>query len=178
VDKKVLVGILVISVAINLATMFTFGYFWWTRQHYRRDFPSRAHMMPGWYHSRIAKELGLNTQQIEQMKRATEEMRTVMQPVRQELFEKRQELMALVREQEPDRNRAEALIKEISVLQAQHDEQIFDRMLTVKKILTPDQQKRLGDLLHTLLEAERPPEFPPSDRPHHPFEVPEVEEGR
>ena len=35
-DKKVLVIVLVISVAINAATLFTFGYFWWTR-HYRSE---------------------------------------------------------------------------------------------------------------------------------------------
>ena len=102
-----------------------------------------------------------------------------MWPLREELFEKRRELMSLVREIEPNRNRADALLKEIALLQARHDEYIFDRLLTMKSILTPEQQQKLGALLNTLLEEGRPPEMPHRPGlPHRHFELPRGEKGR
>jgi Spy/CpxP family protein refolding chaperone len=178
VDKKLLVIILIISVAINLATMFTLGYFWWTQHNNRLRSGNRPPMIHGWQDTRIAKELRLSAGQIEEMRKANEAMRAETQTLREELFKKRQDLMSIVREKEPDRNRAEALIGEIAALQARHDEQIFDRMLTMKNILTSEQQQRLDVLLHTLLETGRPPELPPvPGGPHEPFELPRGEEG-
>ena len=69
-DKKVLLVILVISVAINLATVFTLGYFWLVR-HNDADqevLVRRPYIMHDWQHTRVAKELGLSNQQIEEMK--------------------------------------------------------------------------------------------------------------
>lgn len=180
-DKKVLVVILVISVAINLATMFTFGYFWWTKHTdaEQRVLVRRPYMMHGWQQTRMAKELGLSDQQIEEMRRANEEMRIAMQPLREELFKKRQELMSLLREEEMDRAKADMLIERIAELQVKHDAQIFDRLLGMKKILTPEQQQKLGVLMHTVLEAGRPPEIPHMPvRPHRPFKLPRGEGGR
>ena len=180
-DKKVLVVILVISVAINLATVFTLGYFWWTRHAGARQelLVRRPHMMHDWQQTRMVKELGLSDQQSEQVRKANDEMRSVMQPVREELFKKRQELMSLLRGEEIDRAQADMLIEQIAELQARHDAQIFDRLLVMKKILTPEQQQRLGALMHALLESGRPPEMPHAPvHPHRPFELPRGEKGR
>ena len=178
-DKKVLIIILIISVAINLATMFTLGYFWWTRHASRRDFLTRPHMDPDWQHTRFVRELRLSDDQIAQIRKANEEMRNAMHPLREELFEKRRELMSLVREKETNRSRADTLLEEISLLQARHDEFIFDRLLAMKSILTPEQQAKLGALLHTLLEEGRPHEMPHRPGlPHRHFESPRGEKGR
>ena len=178
-DKKVLVIILVISVAINLATMFSFGYFWWTSHTQENNFPAPPRMMPDWQHARMSKELGLSDQQIEQIKEANEAMRSAMQPLREELFEKRQELMSLLREDEMDRARADQLIEQIAELQAEHDAQIFDRLLVLKEILTPEQRQRLGALMHDMLESGRPPGMPEAPiHHHHHFEMPRGEGGR
>lgn len=179
-DKKLLTIILMISLAINLATMFTFGYFWWAHHNNSRlRLGGRRPMMPEWQHTRIAKELRLSAQQMEEIRRANEEMRAETQTLREELFRKRQDLMALIREKEPQRDHADALIGEIAALQARHDKQIFDRMVAMKNILSPEQQQRLNALLHTLLEAGRPPEVPPPPGgPRNPFELPRGEKGR
>ena len=180
-DKKVLVIILVISVAINLATLFTFGYFWWARHSNagQRVLLRPPHMMHDWQQTRMAKELGLNDQQIEEMRKANDEMRTAMQPLREELFKKRQELMSLLRDEEINRAKADTLIEQIAELQAEHDAQIFDRLLVMKSILTPEQRQRLGTLMHALLESGRPPGMPEApDYPHHHFELPRGEGGR
>lgn len=180
-DKKVLVVILVISVAINVATMFTFGYFWWTRYIGvdQKVLVRRPQMMHDWQHTRMAKELGLSDQQIEDMRKANEEMRSAMGPLREELFKKRQELMSLLREEDLNRTQADMLIEQIAELQAKHDAQIFDRLLVMKKILTQEQQQKLGALMHTLLEAGRPPGLPHTPaHPHRPFELPRGEKRR
>lgn len=180
-DKKVLVVILVISVAINLATVFTLGYFWWTRHNVAEQelLVPRPHMMRDWQHTRMTRELGLSDGQIEEIRKANEEMRTAMQPLREELFKKRQELMLLLRDEDMDKAKVDMLIEQIAELQAKHDAQVFDRLLVMRKILTPEQRQRLGVVMHDLLETGRPPGMPETPmHPHHHFELPRGEEGR
>jgi Spy/CpxP family protein refolding chaperone len=106
-------------------------------------------------------------------------MRSAMGPLREELFKKRQELMSLLREEDLNRTQADMLIEQIAELQVRHDAQIFDRLLMMKRILTPEQQQRLGALMHTLLEAGRPPGLPHAPvHPHRPFELPRGEKRR
>jgi Spy/CpxP family protein refolding chaperone len=179
-DKKILVVVLVISVAINLATVFTLGYFWWTRHGVaRQDVFIRPNMMHELHQTRMARELNLSDRQIEEMKKVNEEMRLAMQPLREALFKKRQALMSLLRDEDMERAKADVLIEQIARLQAEHDAQIFDRILLMKRILTPEQQQRLGALMHTLLESGRPPEMPHAPvHPHRPFELPRGEKGQ
>jgi len=180
-DKKVLVIILVISVAINAATLFTFGYFCWTRRADpgRQELIHRPPMTHDWQHTRIAKDLDLNKQQIEDIRGINEEIRNTMLPMREELFKKRQELMSLFNDKEPDMEHADLLLKEIAELQVQHDEQIFYRLVKIRDVLTPEQQEQLGGLLHEFIEQGRPPEPPHMPVRHHkPFELPRGEGGR
>jgi Spy/CpxP family protein refolding chaperone len=178
-DKKVLVVILIISIAINLATVFTLGYFWWARHASRADVSVQQHPPPEWPHTRIVRELDLSEQQIEQMRRTNEEMRKAMQPLREELFRKRHELMSLLRADEIARDKADRLIAEIAELQARHEAQLFEHLVNMRSILTPEQQERLGALMYTLLESGRPPEMPHAPvHPHRPFELPRGENGR
>jgi len=180
-DKKVLVIILVISVAINAATLFTFGYFWWTR-HYRserQEVPHQPHMMHDWQHTRIARNLDLSKKQVEEIKKMNEEIRSEMWPVREELFKKRQELMSLLREKEPDSMRVDQLLKEIATMQAEHETKVFYRVLKMREILTPEQREQLGGLLQRFMEEGRPPAPLHMPAPHHrSFESPRGEGGQ
>ena len=180
-DKKVLIIILIISVAINAATLFTFGYFWWTRHASveRQELSHRPHMRHDWQHTRIARDLDLSKKQIEEIKKMNEEMRKEMWPVREELFTKRQELMSLIRDNGPDSMRVDKLLKEIAAVQAEHETKIFYRMLKMREILTPEQREQLGGLLHRFMEEGRPPEPHHMSVPHHrPFESPRGEGGQ
>lgn len=177
-DKKVLVIILIISVMINLATMFTVGYFWWTRNALRRDVLLQPPMMRDWQHTRMAKELCLSENQIDAMKKANEDLLSVMQPLREELFKKRMALMSLLQEKTPDRNRADILIREIGDLQVKHDIMIFERLVTMRDILTPEQQQKLGSLLHAFVEAGRPGPHFGHEMPHHLRRLPPDEARR
>ena len=180
-DKKVLIIVLVISVAINAATLFTFGYFWWTRHNVpaRQELLHQPHMMRDWQQTRIARDLDLTRKQIKELRKLNEEMRGEMWPMREELFKKRQELMALLRDKKPDSSHVEQLLKEIAAMQAAHETKIFYRMLKMREILTPEQQEQLGGLLHRFMEEGRPHEPSHMPAPHHrPFELPRGEEGR
>jgi Spy/CpxP family protein refolding chaperone len=102
-----------------------------------------------------------------------------VQPLREELFKKRQELMLLLRDEEMDREKADMLIGQIAAMQAEHDAQIFDHLLVMRKILTPEQRQRLGTLMYALLESGRPPGMPEAPiHPHHHFELPREKRGR
>lgn len=177
-DRKVLVIVLVISVAVNLATVFTLGYFWVMKPPACPG-PGPETAMPQWQNARIVRDLGLSHEQMERIRMENEEMRGMMQPLRQELFEKRRELMSMLREDSMDRARADTLIERIARLQVEHDAQVFERLARIKAVLTPAQQDRLGGLLHQLL-MERCPGEPrpmPMRRIGGP-QVPRVDEGR
>lgn len=179
-DKRVLVVLLVISVAINLATVFTLGYFWLTRPPAGRGFsPGPQSMTPEWRNTRIVRELGLSEKQIEEIRKQNEEMREMMLPLREELFMKRQDLMSMLREERIDRERADTLIERIACLQVAHDAQVFDCLARIKTILTQEQQERLGGLLHQLLmkgSAHGPQPVPMRRNGFR--KLPRVEEGR
>jgi Spy/CpxP family protein refolding chaperone len=142
-SKKLLVIALIISAAINLAAVITFGYYWWEARSFRRGIPSmRAAEGPDWRGSPLRHRLNLTQEQIEAINAKHEEMRSKMLPLMDELFMKRKELMALLREAELDRARVDALLEEIASLQAKVDLQVFENLYQIRDTLTPEQQRQ------------------------------------
>ena len=177
-DKKVLVVLLVVSLAVNLATVFTLGYFWLTKPAARPlPCPSPEPAVPEWPNARIVRTLGLSPEQIETIRKENEEMMGRMGPVREELFARRQELMSMLRAENIDRVRVDTLLEQIARLQVEHEAQVFERLARIKVILTPEQQEQLGGLLHRLL-MERCPGEPHPLRRHAAPRSPRVDEGQ
>lgn len=161
-SKRVLVIILLISVAINLVAVFTIGSYWWKAGGRKRD------MMPlfigrdrGWPGSTLRHELNLTEEQVEALHAKQEEMEIKMLPYRQKLFEKRKELMELLKKTEPNKESADSLFREIVTLQMELEARIFDNLWHTRSILTPDQREKLERRMHDVFEARRPPEVPP-----------------
>ena len=167
-SKKVILIILIVSVAINLATVVTFVYFWASE---RKPQPHLGHRFPEWQKNHLEKELQLKQEQIKEMQKVHEEIRVNTEPIRQEMVNRRRELMMLLQEQEVDKERIKQLIKEIAQIQAEHDMRIFQGILEIKDMLTPEQRGRFHVLLHELLGPRGPegrPCDPPSPHPPHP----------
>lgn len=161
-NKRALVIILLISVAINLVAVFTIGSYWWKAGGHRKD------MMPpwigrgqGWQESLLSRELNLTEEQLEALHENQEEMELKMLPYRQKLFEKRKELMELLKKTEPNKESADSLFREIVALQMELEAHIFDNLWYTRSILTPDQREKLERRMHDVFEARRPPEAPP-----------------
>jgi Spy/CpxP family protein refolding chaperone len=163
-SKKVILIILIVSVAINLATVITFAYYWSSehRQPLSHDprFPDRFQKER---RERLIKELNLQKEQIEILKKMQEEIHMSVRPVREEMQRKRHELMSMVHEQNIDQEKVKETIKQIAALQAEHDTRIFTGMMKIKKMLSSEQQEKLNLLLHRLMDPE-----PPMHSPHEP----------
>jgi Spy/CpxP family protein refolding chaperone len=151
-SNKILIIILIISVAINLAAVFTLGYYWIsdTRRtpFVRRPYDRRAEV----HHRFIAREVGLDKAQIEQLNEMREKMAEVMGPIQREIVSRRRELMDLLRQSDPDTARAAMLLKEISTLQTEHERKAFEAFTKVKEMLTPEQQEKLGAILDIFMQ--------------------------
>ncbi|MBN2620495.1 periplasmic heavy metal sensor [candidate division WOR-3 bacterium] len=151
-SKKTVLIILIASVAINLATVVTFMYY--LSNEHRTEHPidpQHPDRFPQWHGGRLRKELDLDPQQIEVLKKVNEEIDISVRPIREELRMKRQELMSMVYDQKPDQERIDTLIKEIAGLQATHDARIFSGLMKVRDILTIEQRRQLGILIHGLI---------------------------
>lgn len=146
-SKRSLIIILVISVAINLAAILTFGYHWWERRSCKREITSR------WIdkgrdlrRSLLRQRLNLTEEQMEAINALHEEMRPKMLSLKEKLFTKREKLISLLRETEPNKARADSLIKEIASLQAEAEAQFFENLCQMRDVLTPEQQKQFLQL--------------------------------
>ena len=142
-SKRFLIIAFIISVAINLAAVLTFGYYWWEERSFRRGIASRwVSKGPDWRGSPLRNRLNLTQEQIEAINARHEEMRSRMLPLMDKLFMKRKELMALLRETELDKARVNTLVREIASLQTNVDSKVFENLCQIRDILTPEQQKQ------------------------------------
>jgi len=165
-SRKLLIIALIISVAINLAAVFTIGFYWREVRSHKRDIrPRWTERVHDWHESPLRRELNLTEEQLEVLNRYQQEMRQKMLPYRQELFTKRKELMELLKETEPNKERADSLFREIVSLQMELEAHIFDNLWYLRSMLTPEQRERLETLFHELFEKRRPPEPPPHHTP-------------
>ena len=159
-SNKVLVIILIVSVAINLATVVTLGFRWLSDTRptpfMHRPYERRAEVC----HHILAREIGLEKAQVEQLNKMREEMSGIMQPIQREIMLRRHELISLLKQADPDTARAAELLKEISLLQTEHERRAFDVFMRVKEILTPEQQARLESIMNVFIE-----QCPMPDRP-------------
>ncbi len=146
-NKRFLIIALTISIAINLAALFTIGFYWWERRSFKRGItPRRVSERYDWRRSPLSRRLNLTEEQIEVINKQHEEMRSKMLPLTDELFKKRRELTTLLWEAPPDRERTDTLQREIASLQFKVDSQVFENLCQIKDILTPEQQKQFFKL--------------------------------
>jgi Spy/CpxP family protein refolding chaperone len=90
--------------------------------------------------------LGLSPEQRAQMKALREEFRGKQSGVRDQIKAKREAIRQELDGTNPDRARAEAIIKEISVLEQQMEMNRVDEILKIRSILTPEQFQKLHQL--------------------------------
>lgn len=165
-SRRLLIIVLLISLAINLAAVFTIGSYWReARSHKRVIEPRWMGRARDWREGPLRRELNLTDEQLEALHKNQQEMRQKMLPYRQELFTKRKELMKLLKETEPNREKADSLFREVVSLQMELESHIFEHLWNVRSMLTPEQRERFEMLFHELFETRRPPEMPPPDMP-------------
>jgi Spy/CpxP family protein refolding chaperone len=101
---------------------------------------------PGRRQARMARYLGLSEEQSAKMQEARRKYGAQMKPLWDEVFQRRQEMRSLYANPQADESAIMAKEKEIGVLQQRLRDDMVQLMLEQRKILTPEQLKKLADL--------------------------------
>lgn len=141
--RKILILGLIFSLTINIAVLTTIGHHWLGREkeerHHREGKNSSM--------SYLYKELALSESQIKEMESLRESLEPNMDGTKEELREKRVELVALLTESKPDRKKINEKLIEIESLQGILQKFIIDNIIQQKEILAPEQQKKLLSII-------------------------------
>jgi len=139
---KILAIALIVSLGINAGTFLTLSYHLWQRGRIGRD----ADRWRTAHSDRLKHRLDLNEEQIDSMEAMRERMYVKTLPLREKLSARRRELIDLLEGPEPVEPRLGSVIKEIALLQAELEVEIFKNIREIRKTLTPEQQARFLEL--------------------------------
>jgi Spy/CpxP family protein refolding chaperone len=164
--KRGLVLLLVFSLAVNLTAIVTFSYYWWDEAHSdkglgRRGTARSADVRP----ELLRRRLDLSKEQLEQIDGERDRMMTDMMSLREQSSEMRRDLMALLEAEKLDREKADSLLGEIASLQVRIEKQVFEHLVEMKDVLTPEQQRLLLQMLERRLYPGEPERHPLEGRP-------------
>jgi Spy/CpxP family protein refolding chaperone len=96
------------------------------------------------------------------MRESSMSVRTTIDKKREEILAKRKNLLALMRQDNADRNAVTAVVSEISGLQEEMQRIIAMHMLNMKAELDKEQQKEFLDLIENTMTQGRQPVCPPN----------------
>jgi periplasmic protein CpxP/Spy len=99
------------------------------------------------HHKKMAKELGLSADQEKQLRESRKSHREAGEELRKGMKEKREAMKAELEKPELDMTRINTIQTEIKDLQGKMDDNRLDGILQVRKILTPDQFKKFGEMI-------------------------------
>ncbi|HID93110.1 MAG TPA: periplasmic heavy metal sensor [bacterium (Candidatus Stahlbacteria)] len=141
--RKPLILALVLSVAINVAVLATAGYHWRGRRAEEQHHRAGGHSPTSFLH----RELALSESQVRQMESLGRPLEQKIDRIKEELREKRAQLVDLLMEPQPNREEINVKVSEIESLQTGIQKLIIDHLLQQKEILTPEQQKKFFSII-------------------------------
>ena len=146
--KLLILGIIILSI-INIATLVTFGYHKWSR--HRQTYCSSVCPRSK---SFLYRELSLSDEQIQQIETLKETFQNEINPLREDIKKKREEIVHLLMFEEPETSSIDTLINEIQSIQAQIQKQVIYHLIAEKNILTKEQQEKFIRLISERLIKE------------------------
>jgi Spy/CpxP family protein refolding chaperone len=161
--RRVLIVALLVSSAINLVAVFTFGYYWREDIRHRQNRPPP----PGFENrnqnlDRLKGRLKLTDAQMDTIRKLQREFRVRTESLGQQAFTERQQLMDRLSDPLLDRTRTDSLFRATVALQDEFEEQVYLNMLQVRSLLNSEQRREMGELLHTLMGGDHPPDSGPA----------------
>jgi Spy/CpxP family protein refolding chaperone len=164
VGRKPLIVALLVSTAINLVAVFTFGFYWRESvRGWRGPTPLSPEMQPdiNGPFGQLRGRLKLSDAQRDTIWSLEQAMESRSQPIRQQLFETRGRLMTLINGPDLDQGRSDSLFRATTALQDQLEQQVYENMLLIRNILTPEQRDQLGILSREFMPGDRSPDRGP-----------------
>jgi Spy/CpxP family protein refolding chaperone len=150
------------SLVLNLSFLAAAGYTYY-KQSRTWTSPFGTKMEKGRF---LFEELSLKPDQLKALKDRTMPFRAEIDKRRMEIGEKRKALIALLRQDNPDRKAVNAAIAEINKMQEEMQKRIAAHMLEVKVSLDKDQQQKFFDLIENTMMQAGQVGCPPGDLHH------------
>lgn len=140
--SKLLMVLLILSLGFNIGFMATFGHHWLMKKEF-----ANCPKENSWHKAKVKKMLNLTDEQVQVMEKDRKELQYVINPIREELKNKRTELFNLLDTDNIDKAKLEKLIAEISSLQMAIEKNVIEHSINIRKNLTPEQQKKFKTFL-------------------------------
>jgi len=141
--RRLLIFGLTLSVAINVGVLGSAGYRWLKISCEERPHQEGEHSPMSF----LGKELSLSQSQAREMESLRKALEPKMEEIREELRDKRVQLVNLLMEAEADLEKINIQLKEIESLQTELQKLVIDHLLQEKKILSPEQQKKFFSII-------------------------------
>jgi len=139
--EKLIIFLLVFSLTVNVAALITMGYLW------GRDYRGGETAFRRGEPLHLGRELSLDNGQRGKMLGLRRSLLRGIDPIRDELMTKREELVNLLTENEPDRSTIDKKLSEINGFQSQIQHTVIDHLIREKEFLNPRQQKQYFDFI-------------------------------
>jgi Spy/CpxP family protein refolding chaperone len=159
--NKWLILILIFSVAVNVAALFTIGVQW--SRHFWRQHPLAKPPFSEQHRELLRRKLNLTEDQYQQVKEAHDAFNAEMETMHSSLRAKREALFRQLRAPDPDLAEIDTLLVEMATLQADIERKVVDNLLSMKNVLTPEQRERFLSLIDRRFSEHRRP-FGPGQR--------------
>lgn len=152
--SKILILLLVVSVGINIGLIL-----WLALPRPMPKIIEERDIKHGWRRGKLRYRLNLDEGQLKKIEAIQETIFGKMEAVRETLEVKRQELINILKEPQPDNSKIQQLIKEIANLQTEIELGLTKNILAIKKILTAKQQEQFFELFKRRLRNREMPKI-------------------
>ncbi len=149
--------LLLASLMLNISFLGTAGYQYYKQSAYWAS-PFGYKVQKGHF---LFEELSLQPDQLKAMREKATKFRGVIDSKREEIGTKRKELVALLRQDNPDKKAITAMVSQISGLQEEMQRMIAMHMLDMKAGLDKAQQDKFLDLIDNAMTEGRQMGCPP-----------------
>jgi len=136
--ERLIIFLLIFSLTVNVAALVTMGYYW--GRYDSNGIPLlKGDETPS---PRLIRELSLDKEQRGKMRDMRRSLLNEIDPIRNELNTKREDLVDLLTTAEPDRSALDQKLSEINTLQSRIQYAAVDNLIREKEFLNPSQQEQ------------------------------------
>ena len=150
-NKKGLMVVLVLSLAINISLIGSAGYHYYWNSGWTRSTP--CPLSPT--HQHLYQELGLSVIQLSQMEPLARKFHDRLAELRKTMKGKNGRLVELLGQKDNDPVQVEGLRKEMAEIQDEIQKEVIAHILESKKIFNPKQQERFLALMRQSMAEEK-----------------------
>jgi len=157
--NKILIIVLILSLAVNAGIIISMAFHVNAIRKFVRGEPFEMKRNP--IVRNIERKMGLSKIQTEEINKIMSQAMEDVKPLRQQIMEKRKELMAMLSGDKIDPNKKKKLLDDIFALQRQVEEKIIDNMVSIRQKMTPEQRQKMNKFFDKRMDM-----FSPHMPPH------------